>query len=267
MPIYVQYYVWLIAISLSCFVIERVSPWRRDQNVLRKAIGQDLFWLFFNGHYLGLLLAHVSGAVIVQLNATLHKAGLPLPESLQLMNSSPLWLQFVAFFLLKDFIEWNIHRMLHLVPALWELHKLHHSIEELDWIGNFRFHWGEVIVYKTLSYLPLVVLGTDPRVILIIAVISTLIGHLNHANVPISWGPFRYVLNSPKMHIWHHDVVLHGHGGQNFAIVFSIWDWLFGTAYWPEDKEHPERLGFVGMDRYPRNLIARLIYPLRLWKK
>jgi len=94
-----------------------------------------------------------------------------------------------------------------------------------------------------------------------------LIGHLNHANVPISWGPFRYVLNSPKMHIWHHDVVLHGHGGQNFAIVFSIWDWLFGTAYWPEDKEHPERLGFVGMDRYPRNLIARLIYPLRLWKK
>ena len=83
----------------------------------------------------------------------LFEMGVPVPESLALVSSQPLWLQFVVFFVVKDFVEWNIHRLLHLTPWLWEFHKLHHSIEELDWIGNFRFHWGEVVVYKTLSYL------------------------------------------------------------------------------------------------------------------
>ena len=154
-----------------------------------------------------------------------------------------------------------------LFAVILEFHKFHHSIEELDWIGNFHFHWGEVVVYKTLSYLPLIVLGVNSHVILIIAILSTLVGDLNHANLPISWGPFRYVLNSPKMHVWHHDVVLHRHGGQNFAIVFSIWDWIFGTVYWPEDEDRPPKLGFKGMEGYPRGLFGRLIYPLRMSKK
>ena len=57
-------------------------------------------------------------------------------------------MQFIAFFLLKDFLEWCIHNLLHRVPWLWEFHKLHHTIEELDWIGNFRFHWMEVVIYE-----------------------------------------------------------------------------------------------------------------------
>lgn len=261
MPVYAQYYFWLIGVSLFCFALERLSPWRKEQKILRRGIWQDLFWLVFNGHYLGLLLAMLTGGFIQWLNDVLYGLGLPVPESLALLNGVPLWLQFVIFFVLKDFIEWNIHRLLHINPWLWEFHKLHHSIEELDWIGNFRFHWGEVVVYKTLSYLPLVILGVDGTVILIIAVIGTLMQDLNHANLPISWGPLRYVFNSPKMHVWHHDVQVHGRGGQNFGIVLSLWDWLFGTVYWPDEKEIPEKLGFQGMQTYPENLILRITYP------
>ncbi len=47
------------------------------------------------------------------------------------------------------------------MPWLWEFHKLHHSIERLDGIGNFRFYWAEIVVYKTLSYLPLVIIGLE----------------------------------------------------------------------------------------------------------
>jgi sterol desaturase/sphingolipid hydroxylase (fatty acid hydroxylase superfamily) len=262
MPVYLQYYFWLILVSLGCFLLERVAPWRREQRVLRRGIVQDLFWLVFNGHYLGLLLALGTGHVVQWFNTLVHKAGLPVPESLALLAGAPLWVQFVVFVVLKDFVEWNIHRLLHNVPWLWELHKLHHSIEELDWIGNFRFHWGEVIVYKTLSYLPLVILGVDGRVLLAIAVLWTVMLDVNHANVGISWGPLRYVLNSPKMHVWHHDVVQHGKGGQNFGQVLSVWDWLFGTVYWPADRDQPERLGFEGMESYPRSVPARLVYPL-----
>ncbi len=265
MPIYLQYYFWLISVSIFCFILERLSPWRPQQKVLRKGIWQDVFWLAFNGHYLGLILAVLSGYAIQHFNSFLYQLGLPVPESLAIMSGTPLWVQFIVFFILKDFIEWNIHRMLHIVPWLWEFHKLHHSIEELDWIGNFRFHWGEVIVYKTLSYLPLVILGIDGKVILIIAIIGTLMQDLNHSNLPINWGPLRYVFNSAKMHVWHHDVELHGKGGQNFGIVLSVWDWLFGTVYWPKDQEEPQKLGFQGMETYPEGVPGRIVYPF--WKR
>jgi sterol desaturase/sphingolipid hydroxylase (fatty acid hydroxylase superfamily) len=176
--------------------------------------------------------------------------------------------QFVAFFLLKDFLEWGVHNLLHRVPWLWEFHKVHHSIEELDWIGNFRFHWMEIAVYKGLTYFPLVILGADGRVILAIAVVGTLIGHLNHSNLNLSWGPLRYLLNSPRMHVWHHDrdwPADHPQG-VNFAICLSVWDWLFGTAYWPTLEQSPEqqprRRGFQGDERFPRSLAGRFFYPL-----
>lgn len=261
MPIYAQYYFWLIGVSLFVFAVERLATWRKEQKVLRKGIWQDLFWLVFNGHYLGLSMAMVSGKLIHAFNQWLHENGLPVPESLALMQDQPWWLQFAVFFILKDFIEWCIHWLLHNTPWLWEFHKLHHSIEELDWIGNFRFHWGEVIVYHALSYLPLVILGIDDAIILIIAVIGTLVQDLNHANIRADWGPLKYVLNSPAMHVWHHDVEMHHRGGQNFGIVLSVWDWLFGTAYWPKDQEQPAKLGFQGMEKYPENILARFAYP------
>lgn len=266
MPVYLQYYFWLIGTSLVVFILERLRPWRREQKVLREGIGQDLFWLVFNGHFLGLLLAMLTGHVVQLFNSFLFSLGLPVPESLALAAGLPLWLQFIIFFLIKDFVEWNIHRTLHRVPWLWEFHKLHHSIRDMDWIGNFRFHWGEVIVYKTLSYLPLTILGVDGGVILAIAVIGTLMQDLNHANIRLDWGPLRYVLNSPAMHIWHHDTEMHGKGGQNFGIVLSTWDWLFGTVYWPKDREEPKELGFDGLDEFPRGIVGRFAWPIRFRK-
>jgi len=248
-------------------VLERIRPWRRRQRVLRSQVGQDLFWLVFNGHFAGVFLALFVGR-------TLNWAtpGIERIESVQLIASQPLWLQFAVFFVLKDLLEWCVHNLLHRVPWLWELHKVHHSIQQLDWIGNFRFHWMEIVIYRGLTYVPLAVLGVDGRVILAIAVVATLIGHLNHSNLYLSWGPVRYLLNSPRMHVWHHDRDWPEDRprGVNFGISLSLWDWLFGTAWWPDSGECPEqqpsRLGFEGMDRYPRALIDRLAYPVsRIW--
>jgi sterol desaturase/sphingolipid hydroxylase (fatty acid hydroxylase superfamily) len=138
----------------------------------------------------------------------------------------------------------------------------------LDWIGNFRFHWMEIVVYQGLTYFPLIVLGVDARVILVISIVSTLIGHLNHSNLYVSWGPLRYVINSPRMHVWHHDrdwPADRPHG-VNFGVCLSVWDWVFGTAYWPAVDESPEqqpqRLGFAGDDRFPRSFLGRFFHPV-----
>ena len=153
-----------------------------------------------------------------------------------------------------------MHNWLHRVPWLWEFHKLHHSIKQLDWIGNIRFHWMGIVIYRGLTYLPLIVLGVNSAVILWIAVFTTLIGYVNHSNLELDWGPFRFVLNSPRLHVRHLDVINHKKSGQNFGIIFSLWDFLFGTAYLPKE-EQPLRLGFENMEKFPAHLLSRLVYP------
>ena len=257
-----SYFFWLLVVSLLCWILERAAPWRA-QRAWREQSGQDFFWLVFNGHYAGVLIAYGAAWLSGRLGAAIGGWPLPSPETAQLLTGQPSWLQFAVFLVAKDFIEYGIHLLLHRVPWLWEFHKLHHSIRELDWIGNMRFHWMEIVVYKGLTYLPLVLLGVEGRVILWVAVVGTLIGHVNHANLNFGWGPLTKVVNSPRFHVWHHDVVSHGKGGQNFGILLCLWDWLFGTAYRPQEEQPPE-FGFVGMERFPRGLPGRFVYPF--WK-
>jgi sterol desaturase/sphingolipid hydroxylase (fatty acid hydroxylase superfamily) len=58
-------------------------------------------------------------------------------------------------------------------------------------------------------------------------------------------------------------VILHKKAGQNFGIVFSLWDFLFGTVYFPPQGQ-PAHLGFEHMEEFPKGLVPRLVYPL--WK-
>lgn len=51
MPLYLQYYFWLILISVGVGLLERLYPRHRGQPVLRPEWDQDLFWLLFNTHF------------------------------------------------------------------------------------------------------------------------------------------------------------------------------------------------------------------------
>jgi sterol desaturase/sphingolipid hydroxylase (fatty acid hydroxylase superfamily) len=260
-----SYFVWLLVVSTFCLLLERLWPWRRSQAFLRRGFAQDLFWLIFNGHFAAVLLALPAAWLVSTIYRALGLVHIPEPETIQLLETAPLLVQLLVILVVKDFFEWSIHNLLHRVPWLWEFHKVHHTIRELDWIGNFRFHWMEIVVYRSLTYFPLALLGIDGRILLANAVIGTLIGHLNHSNLRLDYGPLRYVLNSPRFHVWHHDRILRGTNGTNFAIVLSVWDWIFKTAYLPTDREQPDELGFDGDDRFPTSLIGRITYPVSGW--
>ncbi len=262
------YFFWMLIISVSCFLAERIAPWRREQVVLRPQLAQDFFWLVFNAHYAGLLIGFCAGRLLDGLTGLTQWAG-----GFGLLADSSLILQIFVFFVAKDFLEWCVHNLLHRIPWLWTFHKVHHSIEIMDWIGNFRFHWMEIVVYKSLTYFPLVILGIDSRVILWIAILTTIIGHLNHSNLDISWGWLRYLLNSSRMHIWHHmrNLPHDRQHGLNFGISLSLWDWLFRTSYWPgvEESIHqqPDNLGCPGLRKYPTSLFGRIFVPFSLIRR
>lgn len=256
MNLFEQYWFWLVLVSVAFIVLERCFPWRREQRWLRPGLLRDIGFLALNGHFFALWTAALTMWVW---NSTEALAGTELTQTP--MSSWPLPLQFVVFLLVYDLLDWCVHNLLHRVPLLWKFHQVHHSIDVMDWAGNFHFHWVEIVVYKSLKAVPLALLGADYRAAMVVYVAGTAWGHFNHSNLNVGLGPLGRVFNSPRMHLWHHDHSAEGGIAKNFGVVFSLWDHLFGTAYWPKDRS-PERLGYPEVERMPKSLVGQLTWPL-----
>lgn len=257
-----SYFYLLLLVSAAVYALELVRPWRRAQPRVRRDFWVDGFYMFFNFFGFSLLGYNAASDVVVRAFANARRAiGI---EALAVLDVSALpWVaQLALMFVLRDFIQYWIHRLLHAVPALWRFHRVHHSVTEMGFAAHLRFHPAETVVYRTIEYLPLALIGFGIDDFLIVHVFALSIGHLNHANLRLPLGPLRYVLNSSRMHLWHHAKVLPAARGKNFGISLSLWDWLFGSAYWPEDDPDLE-LGFEGVEAYPRGFLGQLAEPFR----
>jgi sterol desaturase/sphingolipid hydroxylase (fatty acid hydroxylase superfamily) len=254
----------LIAISLVIWLLEISFPWRKQQVVFRKDFWLDLFYLFFNFFLLNLVLLIALSNVVEQfLNNVLQLFGLEL-ITIQLFSISalPMPLALLVFFIISDFIQWNVHRLLHKIPFLWNIHKTHHSIKEMGFAAHFRYNWMEPLIYKSVLYIPIILIGgVDLEDVFIVHYISIAIGHLNHANLGWDYGFLKFILNNPKMHIWHHSKKIPNKYGVNFGISLSVWDYLFSTSYVPKSGRDIE-LGFDGENEFPKDFVKQEIYPL-----
>lgn len=260
------YPAFLLVVSAAVMLAERLWPWRPEQRQLRPRLWSDVVHLVFNGHFLGVILFGVAAHhVLPPLDGWLAARGWTDVVYRNAAADWPVWVQIPVALLAIDFVQWCVHNMLHRVPALWRFHETHHSVAdgEMDWIVSFRFQWTEVVVYRVVQYLPLAWFGFGGVAIMVHATFGTLIGHLNHSNLDLGRGWWRYVLNSPRMHIWHHDYDRGGRDTVNFGIIFSIWDWVFGTAYMPEHQ--PRALGYAGVERHPADFFGQAVWPLQRW--
>jgi 3-mercaptopyruvate sulfurtransferase SseA/sterol desaturase/sphingolipid hydroxylase (fatty acid hydroxylase superfamily) len=256
----------LAVISVAVATAEHFFPWRKEQRQWRRALGSDFLHLVFNGHFLGLILYGVATTwILPHLDLWMARAGLTGHVYRNLAASWPLWVQIPVALIVVDFVQWCVHNLLHRVPFLWKFHQAHHSVVdgEMDWIASFRFQWTEVVVYKSVLYLPLAFFGFAPAAILFHAIFGTVIGHLNHANLNLGRSWIRYIFNTPRMHLWHHDYDGDAKTTVNFGIIFSIWDWIFGTAKMPDHS--PARLGFAGVEQFPTNFLSQTAWPLQKW--
>ena len=256
---HLSYLQWLLLVSGFFAAAERLRPARTAQPPLRPQLWNDLAYLLFNGHFYAAVAGAWVGAVALTTREGLARAAL-LPEH-GLLEGRSFAVQAAVYLILSDFLQWCVHNLLHRVPFLWQFHKVHHSIHQMDWAGNFRFHWVEIVVYRSLLYVPLLWLGGAPEPLFAVAVFATFWGHFNHANVDVGIGPLGYVFNSPRMHLWHHDASDEGGTAKNYGIVLSLWDFVLGTAYWPRDRP-PARLGYPGDDDMPRDLPRQMAFPL-----
>lgn len=252
---------WLLAVSLFFFALELIRPWRRDQARFRKDFWLDAFYMFFNFFLFSLVIYNAASDLVVNLfSDALAAFGIRNLVAVE-VGSWPVWLQLLTLFVVRDFVQWNTHRLLHRSPFLWEFHKVHHSVEQMGFAAHLRYHWMENVVYRTLEYLPLAMIGFGIDDFFVIHLFTLAVGHFNHANLRVPLGPLRYLLNNPQMHIWHHAKHLppDRRYGMNFGLTLSLWDYLFGTACIPGDGRDVE-LGFAGDEDFPRHFVAQSLH-------
>jgi sterol desaturase/sphingolipid hydroxylase (fatty acid hydroxylase superfamily) len=256
-------YLWGLTL-LSIFVasLELFFPWRTEQRVLRQDFWLDGFYMYFNFFGVVIILEGLYSAI----GSLALTYGFGLKDlAISPLDGLSLWIQLPIFFLLFDFLQWGIHILLHRVPMLWAFHKVHHSVFEMGFSAHLRYHWVENLCYKPAKLLILLLLGgVEPKMAVMVHFLSITIGHLNHANLNLSWGIFGRVFNSPVMHLVHHakELPVEHPWGMNFGISFSLWDYLFGTNYLPE-KNPDLRLGFAGDDDFPRSFYSHLFVGIK----
>jgi sterol desaturase/sphingolipid hydroxylase (fatty acid hydroxylase superfamily) len=179
----------------------------------------------------------------------------------------PVWVQVIAAILLLDLLRYAQHRIYHVIPVLWRIHRVHHADCDYDWSTSLVFHPGEALLTQG-SYLAVIAVLAPPPLAVLGLELGTIVQNIfEHANVAVPPRidvPLRRVLITPDTHRIHHSQEV-AEQNTNFGTVFIWWDRLFGT-YRQEAGSAPEQMG-IGLREFrdPRGLsvIRLLTLPFR----
>ena len=226
-----------VALVLAAVACERLWPAVRRPLFARGHV-QDAW--YFAAYVLAIApfmtLLSVGSAVILRG----HAAWLQAPWTAHW----PRWTVVVATLIAMDLCNWLAHVADHRVGALWRIHALHHSQEELSVLTTFRAHPLMHTAGFVLATVPVLALsGAHPLAPIHITVYVCL-GTLPHANVRWSYGPLGCVVVSPAYHRLHH--ALEGRQEINLGVVLTVWDFLAGTARFPARGRPPCATGLAG---------------------
>jgi sterol desaturase/sphingolipid hydroxylase (fatty acid hydroxylase superfamily) len=234
--------------------IERLFAQNKNQHVFRDEWREDLFYYLVSSLFVQVL----TYLTLAPSNFVLHNQELSAVRTWA--RELPWVAQLVAIMLLTDIAQYWLHRAFHRVPFLWRFHAVHHSARSMDWIAGARMHFAEIIVLRSVTATPMLVIGFDESAIqaymLVVYVYSTFI----HSNLRGSFGILEQLLVVPRFHHWHHGIEKEA-VDVNFAIHFPFLDRLFGTHHLPEGQ-WPAAYGVAGHP-VPKGYWKQLLYPFR----
>ncbi|MCU7959215.1 MAG: sterol desaturase family protein [gamma proteobacterium symbiont of Bathyaustriella thionipta] len=143
----------------------------------------------------------------------------------------PFGLAAILSVVLMDFVIWLQHVMVHAVPLLWRLHRVHHADLDYDVTTGARFHTLEIILSMLIKFATIVLLGPPVVAVVIFEVMLNATAMFNHSNIGLPAAldkVLRWFLVTPDMHRVHHSVE-DDEANSNFGFSLTWWDRLFGT--------------------------------------
>jgi sterol desaturase/sphingolipid hydroxylase (fatty acid hydroxylase superfamily) len=185
----------------------------------------------------------------------------------------------VSMVIAYDLSYYIYHYLCHRVPMLWELHKVHHSAQVMVGVTKDRVHpldellnrwWNGLI--PGVTYGIWLFFAVDPVELTVFGISAYTLRALlmmdvvRHTHLPMSYGRWlNAVFLCPHYHQLHHSIEPR-HYNRNYGLLFSVWDWMFGTLAVPEhgqtftfglaDNEH---------DEYQSLLRLHLVPVVKMW--
>lgn len=249
---------FFVAITLVA-VWEGVAPKRQTGMHLRQRWGGNIALAVINMALIHLILP--VAAVGLAIVAKAHGIGI-----LHWIDG-PVWIAALVGFLALDLGRYLHHYLLHRLPLLWRVHRIHHADLDYDFTVGLRFHPIEGLFTTVFGFAVIALVGAPPIAVLASEALVAISGTFVHANGRTPRWVERHIRRlfvTPDMHRIHHSVRLAEHNS-NYAAVLSIWDRLFGTYVAdPRDAHETMEIGLPELrDPACLNLFWMLVTPLR----
>ena len=184
-----------------------------------------------------------------------------------LLSPLPLWASVPLAFILLDLLIWAQHWLMHRIPALWRLHRMHHSDTHLDATTGLRFHPLEILLSTLIKIVAVVGLGAPALAVIAFEIALNATSLFTHANIRLPESTdrtLRRLIVTPAMHRIHHSI-RRKETDSNYGFTLSLWDRLFGT-YTSAPQDDPATMP-LGIDQFrtPRDawLDRLLLQPFR----
>jgi sterol desaturase/sphingolipid hydroxylase (fatty acid hydroxylase superfamily) len=241
---------WIIVM----IIWERKRPYRKGLKFFREGFWVDVIWYsLIQSYFLKILIFDY---IIAPVEKSHDWTGI------HFLQGWPVAAQVVFFLVVHDFYIYWFHRLQHASKILWRTHEAHHSGKEVDFLEGSRSHVVEIIINQTVEFMPIILLGANPAVVPIKALLDAMFGMFIHGNVDVKIGKWKHLFNSPELHLWHHAnyrEVFHA----NFATKFSIWDYLFRTVYDPGHKPGDNRENWGLYYDFPRDYFLQHAFSVK----
>ena len=171
------------------------------------------------------------------------------------------WMATLVVFILADSLAgyWS-HRLMHMIPWLWRIHRVHHADNAVDVSTSLRNHPLELVVVFPISVAVVLVVGASPTVVLAGQTIMVAASIWQHADIaaPRAERVLAPMLITPAVHRIHHSPERSRHDS-NFGDLITLWDRLFGTF---RKSEGRGQVGLEGQVARPDRLLEQIWSPV-----
>lgn len=157
--------------------------------------------------------------------------------------STPTWVAIAISLVVLDLGKYLQHVLLHYVPVLWRVHRIHHADQDYDFTTGMRFHPIEAIFTIGFGFGIIALLGPPVFAVFLSEPVGMAVAIFVHGNVRVPIGldrVLRYLVITPDMHCVHHSEVV-AETNSNFGNFLPWWDRAFRTY-----TDQP-RAGHAGM--------------------
>ena len=143
----------------------------------------------------------------------------------------PYPVQIFIALLLLDFVIYGQHLLMHRIPLLWALHRVHHTEISLDVSSAVRFHPIEIMLSMFIKISFVVLIGAPAAAVILFEILLNALALFNHSNLKLPGKVdkvLRKLIVTPQVH-WIHHSPINTETNSNYGFFLSIWDYLFHT--------------------------------------